>query len=46
MRLTEKYDGKNDPHVHLAKWTQDYKEKPQPEWVPLFYHTLDVIPMN
>jgi len=23
-----------------------YGEEPQPEWVHLFYHTLDVIPMN
>ena len=23
-----------------------YGEKPQPEWVHLFFHTLDVIPMN
>lgn len=32
--------------MHLAKSTQAYGEKPQPEWVHLFYHTLDVIPMN
>lgn len=46
MRLTNKYDGQNDPCVHMAKWMQDYEEKPQPKWVHLFYHTLDVIPMN
>jgi len=23
-----------------------YGEEPQPKWVHLFYHTLDVIPMN
>jgi len=32
--------------VHLAKWTQAYGEKPQPEWVHLFCHTLDVVPLN
>ena len=46
MRLTDKYDGQNDPCMYLAKWTQDYGEKPQPKWVHLFCHTLDVIPMN
>ena len=30
----------------LAKWTQGYGENPQLEWVHIFYHTLDVIPMN
>jgi len=42
--LTEKYDGRNDPHDHLAKWTKVYGTEPQPEWVHLFYHTLDIIP--
>ena len=46
VRLTDKYDGQNDPRVHLAKWTQDYGEKPQPKWVHLFCHTLDIVPMN
>lgn len=25
---------------------QVYGEEPQPKWVHLFYHTLDVVPMN
>ena len=45
-RLTEKYDGRDDPHDHLAKWTKYYGTELQPEWVHLFYHTLDVIPRN
>lgn len=32
--------------MHLAKWTQAYGENPQPKWVHLFCHTLDVIPMK
>jgi len=32
--------------MHLSKWTKVYGEEPQHEWVHLFYHTLDVIPMN
>ena len=32
--------------MHLAKWAQAYGEKPQLEWVHLFYHTLDIVPMN
>jgi len=40
------YDEKDDPCAHLEKWAQAYGVKPQLEWVHLFYHTLDVIPMN
>jgi len=46
VRLTDKYNGKDDPCTHLAKWTQAYGEKPQPEWVHMFCPTLYVIPMN
>lgn len=45
MRLAEKYDGHDDPHTHLAKWTKVYGGEPKPKWVHLFYHTLDVILM-
>ena len=44
--VTEKYDGRNDLRDHLAKRTMIYGTKPQLEWVHLFCHTLDVIPMN
>ena len=46
MWLTDNYDGHNDPRAHLAKWTQADGEKPQLEWVHLFCHILDVVPMN
>jgi len=46
MQLTNKYDGWDDPRSHLAKWNKVYEEVPKPEWVHLFCHTLDVIPMN
>ena len=46
MWIIDKYDGRDDPCAHLAKWTKVYGEEPQREWVHLFYHTLDVIPMN
>jgi len=42
----EKYDGRSDLHDHLAKWTDAYGAETQLEWVHLFCHTLDVIPMN
>jgi len=45
VQLIDKYNGQDDPRMNLAKWTQAYGEKPQPEWVHLFCHTLDVIPM-
>ena len=32
--------------MHLNRWVQAYGEEPQPKWVHLFYHTLDVIPRN
>jgi len=32
-------------HDHLAKWTEAYRAKPQPESVHLFHHTLDAIPV-
>ena len=44
--LTKKYDGRNDPCDHLAKWTKVYGAEAQPEWVKLFFQTLDVILMN
>jgi len=44
--ITEKYDRRDDPCMHLTRWIKDYGEEPQPEWVHLFYHTLDVIPRN
>ena len=46
VRLTEKRDGRSDPHDHLAKWIDAYGAKLQPERVHLFCHNLDVIPMN
>lgn len=44
--MTKKYDGRSDSHDHLAKWIDGYGEEPQLDWVDLFYHTLDVLPMN
>ena len=36
VRMIDKYDGKYDPHEHLAKWAKAYGVKPQPECVHLF----------
>jgi len=44
--MKNKYDGRDDPCDHLAKWAKDYGGKVEPKWVHLFCHTLDVIPMN
>jgi len=44
--MTDKYDGRDDPRNHLTKWIKAYGLEPQPEWVHLFCHTMDVIPMN
>lgn len=44
--MTYKHDGRDDPRDHLAKWSEAYGVKPQPEWVHLFYHALGIIPMN
>lgn len=45
-RMTEKYNGKDDPHDHLARWTKVWGKKPQPEWVHILCHTLNTTPMN
>jgi len=44
--MKDKYDRKDDLCAHLAKSAKAYGVKPRPEWVHLFCHTLDVIPMN
>lgn len=46
LQITEKYDGRDYPHMHLTRLIKAYGEEPQPEWVQLFYHNLDVIPRN
>jgi len=28
LPLTERYDGREDPHMHLTKWTKAYGEEP------------------
>jgi len=28
LRITEKYDGRDDPRMHLTKWTKAYGEEP------------------
>lgn len=45
-QITDKYSGRDDPWEHLAWQTKDWEEKPQPEWVHIFCHTLDIILMN
>ena len=45
-QMIDKYHGQADPHTHLAKWTHAYGEKTQPKWLHLFYHTVDIVPMN
>jgi len=44
--MTEKYSRKDDPHKHLVLWTKSWGEDLEPEWVHVFCHTLDIIPMN
>jgi len=46
VRVMDNCDGKDDLCKHLAKWAKAYGAEPQSEWVHLFCHTLDVIPMN
>jgi len=46
VHLTKKYDGRNDLLDHLLKWTKVYGMEWQPEWVHIFCHTLDIVPMN
>lgn len=46
VQLIEKYDGRNDPCNHLEEWIEVFGAKPQPDWVHLFCHTLDIILMS
>jgi len=41
--LSEKYTSKDDLRKQLALWTKTWSEVPQPEWVHIFIHTLDII---
>lgn len=45
-KMIEKYNGRGDLHNHLEKWTKAWRIEPRPEWVHIFCHTLDTIPMN
>jgi len=42
----EKYTGNDDLCEHLDNWKKAWGEEPQLEWVHIFCHTLDTIPMN
>ena len=44
--MTEKYSGKDDLRVHFAWWTKAWGKEPQQEWVHIFCHTLEIIPVN
>jgi len=44
--MTEKYTRKDDSCEHLAHWMKARGDEPQLEWVHIFCHTLDTIPMN
>lgn len=44
--ITEKYTGKENLRKHLAQWMNAWGEEQQEEWVYIFYHALDIIPMN
>lgn len=43
--MTVKYNGKDDPHDHLAKWTKLWEHNRSRNGY-IFCHTLDTIPMN
>lgn len=45
-KITKKYTGKDDPQHPLSRWTMTWGEEPRLEWVHVFFHTLDVIPLN
>lgn len=45
-RITEKYNGRDNPCDHLVKWAKAWETKLQPKWVHIIFHTLDTITMN
>lgn len=44
--LTEKYSEKDDLCDNLVRWTKAWGIEPHPQWVHIFFHTFDTIPMN
>ena len=44
--MNYKYDGKNDPRIHVKACIKAWKQRSADEWVHLFVHTLGNIPKN
>lgn len=44
-RMMERYIRKDDPHEHFVRQNKAWGEEPQPEWVHIFWQTLDTIRM-
>jgi len=45
-RMTETYNGRANLCDHLVKWTKAYGTESHLEWVHIFFHNLDTIPVN
>lgn len=45
-RIMKKHTRKDDLREHLACSKKAWGEEPHLEWVHIFCHTLDTIPMN
>ena len=46
MNITKKYDDHKDLRKHLAHWIAAWGVEPQPEWMHMFFHSLEMIPQQ
>ncbi len=44
--IQQKYTGESDPRAHIMLCEQSWLDILADEWVHLFVHTLDTVPMN
>ena len=44
--MNYKYDGQNDPRIHVEACIEAWKQRSVDEWVHIFIHTLGLIPKN
>lgn len=44
--INYKYDGQNNPRIHMESCVKAWHHKDVDEWVHLFIHTLDTIPKS
>ena len=44
--MNHKYDGQDDPRIHVEACIEAWKQRSVDEWVHLFVHTLGTTPKD